>query len=51
MSINSKTALLTKRIIDIRDEYRNVIQLLKKQHNFDEDEERDGDDNCTNNNY
>ena len=36
--------MLSQKIIDIRDEYRNVIGLLKAQHNFESIEEEDLDD-------
>jgi len=29
MSYNSQTTMLTKKVIDIRDEYRHVLSLLK----------------------
>jgi hypothetical protein len=36
MSLGSGTKLLTDKIIEIRDEYRHVMALLKSQHQFDE---------------
>eukprot|EP00347_Sterkiella_histriomuscorum_P014966 403358822 len=36
MSLGSGTKLLTSKIIEIRDEYRHVMSLLKSQHQFDE---------------
>ena len=35
LSLNSGTQMLSGKIIEIRDEYRHVLQLLKSQHKFD----------------
>ena len=39
LSMNSQAKLLTQKIIDIRNEYRHVVHLLKNQHNFEIDYE------------
>jgi len=36
LSLNSGTQMLSNKIIEIRDEYRHVMHLLKSQHQFDD---------------
>jgi hypothetical protein len=38
LSLNSGTQMLSGKIIEIRDEYRHVLHLLKSQHKFDTSE-------------
>lgn len=37
LSIEERTQMITTKIVDIRDEYRQVMALLKSQHNFEYD--------------